>query len=145
MLKNLRKRTTDQKGLTLIELLAVIVILGIIAAIAVPSIGGLINKTKNDAKVAEAVQIVNAAKLYITTNPSPKNLKHSDLDSYLEKVKDKDFIVIVSKDTSSGKFSYELQDHEGSQIVNKTDKVSERELLEFSGNDPEADSSDDDN
>jgi type IV pilus assembly protein PilA len=58
----------NEKGLTLIELLAVIVILGIIAAIAVPSIGGLINKTKEDAVKADAVQLLNAAKLYATTN-----------------------------------------------------------------------------
>ena len=38
--KILQKRLKNEKGLTLVELLAVIVILGIIAAIAVPSIGG---------------------------------------------------------------------------------------------------------
>ncbi len=40
MKKFLQKRLKNEKGLTLVELLAVIVILGIIAAIAVPSIGG---------------------------------------------------------------------------------------------------------
>ena len=39
-MKKLVKRLKDQKGMTLVELLAVIVILGIIAAIAIPSIGG---------------------------------------------------------------------------------------------------------
>lgn len=136
MIKNLRKRLKDQKGLTLIELLAVIVILGIIAAIAVPSIGGLINKTKNDAKVSEAVQIVNAAKLFVTTNPKAQDLTHDDLESYLEKVKDDSFTVKVTKDKDSGKFSYSLVDHEGSTIVNNSSTVTEDELLEFSGNDP---------
>ena len=42
MKKFLQKRLNNEKGLTLVELLAVIVILGIIAAIAVPSIGGII-------------------------------------------------------------------------------------------------------
>ena len=68
MLKNIKKRIKDQRGLTLIELLAVIVILGIIAAIAIPSIGGIINKTKEDALSAEGIQIINAAKcIYICT------------------------------------------------------------------------------
>lgn len=47
----------------MIELLVVIVILGIIAAIAVVSIGGIVGKTKDKAAVTEAVQIINAAKL----------------------------------------------------------------------------------
>lgn len=36
----------NEKGLTLVELLAVLVIVGIIAAIAVPAIGGVMNKAK---------------------------------------------------------------------------------------------------
>ena len=36
MFKNMKKQLNNEKGLTLIELLAVIVILAIIAAIAVP-------------------------------------------------------------------------------------------------------------
>ena len=47
MKKFLQKRLKNEKGLTLVELLAVIVILGIIAAIAVPSIGNIIDNSRD--------------------------------------------------------------------------------------------------
>ncbi len=68
MFKMLKKKLKDQRGLKLIELLAVIVILGIIAAIAIPSIGNIITNSKKDAIRADAKLILNAASLYQTEN-----------------------------------------------------------------------------
>ncbi|WP_262173466.1 prepilin-type N-terminal cleavage/methylation domain-containing protein [Saccharococcus sp. Marseille-Q5394] len=64
MKKLLQKRLKNEKGLTLVELLAVIVILGIIAAIAVPAIGGVIENSKYNAVKADALNALNAANLY---------------------------------------------------------------------------------
>jgi len=44
----------NKKGMTLFELLAVIVILGIIAAIAFPTVNTLINNSKRNAFVEQA-------------------------------------------------------------------------------------------
>jgi type IV pilus assembly protein PilA len=63
MVKRTREIFKSQKGFTLVELLAVIVILGIIAAIAVPSIGGIIDNTKKDAYIANAQQMVSGARM----------------------------------------------------------------------------------
>ncbi|MFL9650531.1 prepilin-type N-terminal cleavage/methylation domain-containing protein [Exiguobacterium chiriqhucha] len=62
------KQLKDERGLTLVELLVVVVILGIIAAIAVVAIGGIIENSKKDAMVADAKQMVSSAKIYTASN-----------------------------------------------------------------------------
>ena len=128
MIQKLKKKFKDQRGMTLIELLAVIVILAIISAIAIPSILGLIDNSKKDAHVANAQQMINSAKLAVagddsyrptaTGEANAKTITMSDLETkgYLESVKDPDGstydkaaskVWIISNGPGSG-YSYKV-------------------------------------
>ncbi|PIC96669.1 Tfp assembly type protein [Sporosarcina sp. P26b] len=67
-MKKFMQKKLNQKGLTLVELLAVIVILGIIAAIAVPAIGNIITNSKVNAMKADGQNILAAAQMYFAEN-----------------------------------------------------------------------------
>ena len=51
----------NKKGFTLVELLAVIAILGVIMVIAVPNVMGIIDKNKKDTYVSDAKQLLTLA------------------------------------------------------------------------------------
>jgi type IV pilus assembly protein PilA len=77
MIKRLVK---NERGLTLIELLAVIVILGIIVAIAIPAIGAIIDNSKKDAHIANAQQMVSATRLAVSSDPAIAGTSGTDTD-----------------------------------------------------------------
>lgn len=68
MRRKLKKQMNKDEGFTLVELLAVIAILAIIMAIAVPSIGNVIGKSKTKAEAAEIELIEDAARLAIVSS-----------------------------------------------------------------------------
>ncbi len=69
MFELLKKRIKNEKGLSLVELLAVIVILAIVAAIAIPAIGNIIENSRAKAEISDAIQVLNSANVYFTDNP----------------------------------------------------------------------------
>ena len=82
----LKKRIKNEKGLTLIELLAVIVILAIVAAIAVPAIGNIIENSRYNAVKADATNVLSGAQLYFTDDSSKTSVTVEELktQNYLE-------------------------------------------------------------
>lgn len=87
-MKNFMKKRLNQKGLTLIELLAVIVILAIVAAIAIPAIGGLINSSEIKAVKSDAIMILNAANLEKSSGGSDFATASTVSGEYLENIGD---------------------------------------------------------
>ncbi|MBN8208473.1 prepilin-type N-terminal cleavage/methylation domain-containing protein [Bacillus sp. NTK071] len=128
----------NEKGLTLIELLVVIVILGIIAAIAIPAVGNLIDNTRDKAKVSEAANIISGAKLAHASEGYPKNgwssdtTNGNDLENFIEdgNLKDNSWTVTWSK--ADG---YELKGHNSAPVIvstyTDTTEVKESEITGF--------------
>lgn len=71
------KLLKNQKGMTLVELLAVLVILGIIAAIAIPMIGNVINDSRDKAILADAQTVLSAAKVAYANGEGKKAINNS--------------------------------------------------------------------
>lgn len=133
-MKELMKKRLNQKGLTLIELLAVIVILAIIAAIAIPAIASIIQKQEEKSVLADAQQVISSAKLAYsdgacTEDPSNKKITctGAQLKDYLDDV-DFDDADNVTKESSgewtinwTSKKDYKFEKISGASVVGATE------------------------
>ena len=67
---------TKKKGTSLVELLAVIVIMGIIAAIAVPTVGALLKNTRKKAAGADMLTVIQSVDAYLSGADASETMTH---------------------------------------------------------------------
>ena len=75
----------NEKGLTLVELLAVIVILAIITAIAIPAFGKIIDNSRIKSEKANAIRVIEAAELYFADAKAVAYLDSIGIPTLVEK------------------------------------------------------------
>lgn len=71
------KKLTNKKAFTLTELIVVIVIIGILAAVLIPALTGYINKAKETAALQEAQPYVTAYSTWVVEGEETEDLSVS--------------------------------------------------------------------
>ena len=112
----------NKKGFTLVELLAVIVILGILLMIAVPAIQNVIEKSKKGATKRQAELFIDAAKkMAIINEPTDDIVVYNlqDLDSNIDSGRFSGIVVAKKESNKNYVYYIYLKDKVNNQEVGK--------------------------
>ena len=124
----------NKKGFTLVELLAVIVILGVLLMIAVPAVQNVIKKAKNNATQKQAELFIDAAKKMAIIDEATSDMviyKLSDLDSDVDKNRFTGMVVAL-KENGSYKYYIYLNDSVNKKTISNNDN---NDIFEFASED----------
>jgi prepilin-type N-terminal cleavage/methylation domain-containing protein len=93
----------DEKGFTLIELMIVIAIIGILAAIAIPNFISYRRRSYNSGANADIKNLYTSAQAYFTDNPAGSTTNLADFKAYgFRQTPDVDVTVVAG---TQGNFS----------------------------------------
>ncbi|BBU37801.1 hypothetical protein APP_00930 [Aeribacillus pallidus] len=125
------KLLKKEKGMTLIELLAVIIIIAIILAIVIPIVANVIGQSRDRATVSEALNIISAAKLkYAQDGGQEGDTEYvaDDLKEYIDfKTEDDDFTVSFNGNTNT----WSISGHPANSVKEVGNPATEGKLRTF--------------
>lgn len=97
-MNNLKRK---KKGFTLIELIIVIAILGILAVVAIPKLGGFQTSAKKKADIVNAKRIAEGARLLIAEGTAVTEAKIKTRVEGIQKAQNNVGVYVVQYDSSS--------------------------------------------
>ena len=121
----------NKKGFTLVELLAVIVILAILATAAFTLVLPQIEKSRKKSFVSEVASIIDSAELYFLEHPTEESVKIEDLKPYIKNY-DSSKVGCVLAPTSTNN-NYQIRFSNGDYKTNGTEFYEIGDLKTTSG------------
>lgn len=115
------KRKDNQKGFTLVELIIVMAILAILAAIAVPRFGASLDKAKEQADAANQMMLEKAAEMFVLNGEVALTTANQDITSDLET---KDYVSEIPDDPKDSTQTYKVEVKKTAGTDGVTDQLS---------------------